>query len=40
MIEIALYERLGFVRKEMPEYVIAMGEDPDRFVYMELRRSE
>ena len=37
---IALYERLGFVRKEMPEHVIAMGEDPDRFVYMELRRSE
>ena len=37
---LALYERLGFVRKEMPEHVIAMGEDPDRFVYMELRRSE
>ena len=34
---IALYERLGFARKEMPEHVIAMGEDPDRFVYMELR---
>ena len=37
---LALYERLGFVRKEMPEHVIAMGEDPNRFVYMELRRSE
>ena len=37
---LALYERLGFVRKEMPEHVIAMGEDPDRFVYMELSRSE
>ena len=34
----ALYERLGFVRKDMPEYVIAMGEDPEENVYMELRR--
>ena len=36
---IALYERLGFVRKEMPEHVIALGEDPDRFAYMELRKE-
>ena len=36
---IALYERLGFVRKEMPEHVIAMGEDPNRFAYMELRKN-
>ena len=33
---IALYQRLGFVRKEMPEHVIALGEDPNRFTYMEL----
>ena len=33
---LALYQRLGFVQKEMPEHVIAMGEDPSRFVYMEL----
>ena len=32
---IALYERLGFVRKEMPEHVIAMGEDPATNLYME-----
>ena len=37
---IALYQRLGFVRKEMPEHVIAMGEDPNRFAYMEFRMSE
>lgn len=36
---IALYQRLGFVRKEMPAHVIAMGEDPDRFAYMELRKG-
>ena len=36
---IALYQRLGFVQKEMPEHVIAMGEDPNRFVYMELRKG-
>ena len=35
---LALYERLGFVRKEMPEHVIAMGEDPDVFCYMELSK--
>ena len=32
---IALYERLGFVQKEMPEHVIAMGEDPATNLYME-----
>lgn len=37
---IALYQRLGFVRKEMPAHVIAMGEDPDRFAYMELCKEE
>ena len=37
---IALYQRLGFVRKEMPAHVIAMGEDPNRFAYMEFRMSE
>ncbi len=34
-----LYHKLGFVRKEMPEHVIAMGEDPTVFVYMELRKE-
>ena len=38
-IRIALYERLGFVRKEMPEHVIEMGEDPNVFAYMELRKQ-
>jgi len=33
---IALYSRLGFVHKEMPEHVIAMGEDPAVYIYMEL----
>ena len=37
---IALYQRLGFVRKEMPAHVIAMGEDPNRFAYMEIKMSE
>ena len=37
---LALYHRLGFVEKEMPEHVIAMGEDPALFRYMELSRSE
>lgn len=37
---IALYKRLGFKRKPMPEYVIEMGEDPEMYVYMELRRAE
>lgn len=35
---IALYERLGFVRKEMPAYLRRPGETPDS-VYMELRRE-
>lgn len=37
---IALYERLGFKKKPMPEYVIKMGEDPNMYVYMELLRAE
>ena len=36
---IALYERLGFVKKEMPEHVIAMGEDPAENLYMAFRRE-
>ena len=35
---IALYERLGFVRKPMPTHVVAMGEDPERYVYMERKK--
>ena len=34
-----LYRKLGFVQKEMPEYVIALGEDPNEFIYMELRKD-
>ena len=37
---IALYQRLGFVRKEMPEHVVALGEDPAVYLYMELSREE
>ena len=37
---LALYRRLGFIRKEMPEHVIALGEDPDEFVYLELARKK
>ena len=37
---LALYDRLGFVRKDMPEHVIAMGEDPAANIYMELRRED
>ena len=37
---IALYRRLGFVRKEMPEHVIALGEDPKIFTYMELGKEK
>ena len=37
---LTLYRRLGFVQKEMPEYVIAMGEDPNVYTYMELCRGE
>ncbi|WP_034465989.1 GNAT family N-acetyltransferase [Butyrivibrio proteoclasticus] len=36
---IALYQRVGFVKKEMPEHVIAMGEDPSVYAYMELRKE-
>ena len=36
---IALYERLGFKRKDMPEYLISAGEDPAS-VYMELCGDE
>ena len=34
-----LYRKLGFVQKEMPEHVIALGEDPAAYVYMELRKD-
>ena len=34
-----LYRRLGFVQKEMPEYVIALGEDPEVYTYLELRKE-
>ena len=37
---VALYHRLGFIQKEMSEYVIAMGEDPNVYIYMELCRGE
>lgn len=33
---IALYERLGFKQKDMPEHVIALGEDPAAYIYFEL----
>ena len=33
---IALYERMGFIQKKMPEHVIAMGEDPATNIYFEL----
>lgn len=36
---IALYERLGFQKKPMPKHVVAMGEDPERYVYMERGRK-
>lgn len=32
---ISLYQRLGFIAKEMPEHVIALGEDPHVYRYME-----
>lgn len=35
---IALYERLGFVRKPMPPHVAAMGEDWEKYVYMERKK--
>lgn len=36
---ITLYHKLGFVQKEMPEDVIAFGEDPTVFVYLELLKD-
>lgn len=36
---IALYERLGFKQKNMPEHVIAEGEDPAANLYFELVRE-
>lgn len=33
---IALYERLGFKQKDMPNNVIALGEDPTTNIYFEL----
>ena len=36
---LALYNRLGFVKKPMPQFVIDMGEDPDFYVYMELDKK-
>ena len=35
---IALYERLGFVKKPMPAHVVAMGEDWEKYVYMERKK--
>ena len=35
---IALYERLGFEKKPMPAHVIAMGEDWEKYVYMERKK--
>ena len=32
---IALYERLGFKQKDMPEHVIVLGEDPTINIYFE-----
>ena len=37
---IALYERLGFKLKTMPEHVIALGEGPTENIYYELGRNE
>ena len=36
---IALYRRLGFTQKEMPEHVVAQGEDPETNLYFELHRN-
>ena len=35
---IALYERLCFEKKPMPAHVVAMGEDPEQYVYMERKK--
>ena len=37
---IALYKRLGFTQKDMPEHLIAQGEDPATNIYMELCKGE
>ena len=37
---INLYRKLGFIQKEMPEYVIALGEDPSLYTYMEMDKKE
>ena len=36
---IALYRRLGFTQKEMPPHVIAQGEEPEGYLYFELRMA-
>lgn len=36
---IALYKRLGFQQKDMPEHVVALGEDPAANIYFELRKE-
>ncbi len=36
---IALYQRLGFQQKDMPQHVIALGEDPAENIYFELCRA-
>ena len=36
---IALYERLGFKQKDMPEHVIALGEDPATYIYFERSKA-
>ena len=36
---VALYKRLGFEKKEMPEHVIAMGGDPETNMYYELNKK-
>ena len=34
-----LYRKLGVVQKEMPEYVLTLGEDPTVYTDMELRKE-
>ena len=36
---IALYERLGFIRKAMPEHLKELEEDPEENLYMEFGRD-
>jgi len=38
MKAIALYERLGFQKKDFPEYLISEGEEKTS-IYMELRKN-